>query len=85
MPGFDGTDPRGMGPMTDGGGGYCVVPLPGIRPQYRGRAAYRSYGVPSGQATLEQELDSLKNQAQALRGQLRQIEARIQELGKGKG
>jgi hypothetical protein len=27
MPGFDGTGPRGMGPMTGGGMGYCVVPL----------------------------------------------------------
>jgi prefoldin subunit 5 len=33
---------------------------------------------------LEQELDLLKSQAQALRGQLDQIEARIQELGEGK-
>jgi Family of unknown function (DUF5320) len=27
MPGFDGTGPRGMGPMTGRGMGYCVVPL----------------------------------------------------------
>jgi hypothetical protein len=27
MPGFNGTGPRGMGPMTGGGRGYCVVPL----------------------------------------------------------
>jgi hypothetical protein len=27
MPGFDGTGPRGMGPMTGRGRGYCVVPL----------------------------------------------------------
>ena len=27
MPGFDGTGPRGMGPMTGGARGYCVVPL----------------------------------------------------------
>jgi Family of unknown function (DUF5320) len=27
MPGFNGTGPRGMGPMTGGGSGYCVVPL----------------------------------------------------------
>ena len=27
MPGFDGTGPRGIGPMTGGGRGYCVVPL----------------------------------------------------------
>jgi len=31
--------------------------------------------------TREQELDFLKNQAQAMRGQLEKIEARIQELG----
>ncbi|MFC1909873.1 DUF5320 domain-containing protein [Chloroflexota bacterium] len=27
MPGFNGTGPRGMGPMTGGGRGFCVVPL----------------------------------------------------------
>ena len=26
MPGFDGTGPQGMGPMTGGGRGYCAVP-----------------------------------------------------------
>ncbi|MFC2020843.1 DUF5320 domain-containing protein [Chloroflexota bacterium] len=31
--------------------------------------------------TREQELDFLKNQAQAMRGQLEQIESRIQQLG----
>lgn len=27
MPGFDGTGPRGQGPMTGRGMGYCVMPL----------------------------------------------------------
>ncbi len=27
MPGFDGTGPSGMGPMTGRGMGYCAVPL----------------------------------------------------------
>mgnify|MGYP001279932871 CR=1 FL=1 len=27
MPGFDGTGPRGQGPMTGGGRGYCVVDM----------------------------------------------------------
>jgi hypothetical protein len=36
MPGFDGTGPRGMGPMTGGGRGFCAVP-------YRGYEAY-GYG-----------------------------------------
>jgi len=27
MPGFNGTGPRGKGPMTGGGRDYCVIPL----------------------------------------------------------
>ena len=27
MPGFDGRGPRGMGPITGGGRGFCAVPL----------------------------------------------------------
>ena len=46
MPGFDGTGPRGMGPMTGGGGGFCAVPLAAAWPAYTGRAAYLPYGVP---------------------------------------
>ena len=58
MPGFDGTGPRGMGPMTGGARGYCAVPL----------------SIP------ETEIDSLKNQAHALKAQLEQIETRIKNL-----
>jgi len=32
MPGFDGTGPRGMGPLTGRGMGYCAVPVSGIFP-----------------------------------------------------
>lgn len=33
MPGFDGTGPRGLGPMTGRGEGYCafVLPKPGTQ------------------------------------------------------
>jgi len=31
MPGFDGTGPRGAGPLTGGGRGYCAVSLPNAR------------------------------------------------------
>ena len=48
MPGFDGTGPRGMGPMTGGGRGFCAVPLPAAWPAYRGRGAYTPYGLPWG-------------------------------------
>jgi hypothetical protein len=36
MPGFDGTGPGGIGPMTGGGRGFCAMP-------YRGYGPYR-YG-----------------------------------------
>ena len=84
MPGFDGTGPRGMGPMTGGGRGFCAVPgygmpwgMPyyGVRPFAPGPAPF------APQMTREQELDFLKNQAQAMRQQLEQIETRIQQLG----
>ena len=99
MPGFDGTGPRGMGPMTGGGRGFCAIPLSGTRPAYGRGVAYSSYGVPWGtpyygaglatpgavpfapQMMRGQELDLLKNQAQAMREQLKQIETRIQQLG----
>ncbi len=58
MPGFDGTGPRGMGPMTGGGRGFYAVPL----------------------SAPQQELDFLKNQSQALREQLEQIETRIKDM-----
>jgi hypothetical protein len=28
MPGYDGTGPRGRGPMTGRGGGYCMLKIP---------------------------------------------------------
>jgi len=54
-----------------------------------GAAPYPFYGVPTTapetapfapQMTPEQELDFLKNQAEAIKGQLEQIEARMREL-----
>jgi hypothetical protein len=28
MPGYDGTGPKGQGPMTGRGGGYCLLKIP---------------------------------------------------------
>lgn len=39
MPGFDGTGPAGMGPMTGGGRGYCAYPG-AVRPRYFGRGYF---------------------------------------------
>lgn len=121
MPGFNGMGPRGMGPMTGGGRGFCG-PYGGGRGYGLGRgygfrgglpygypyggmpnmgpAPYGYQGAPAGtvpgiyampypgadpyapQMSREQELDFLKNQAEAVKRQLEQIDARIGELGK---
>ena len=95
MPGFNGTGPRGMGPMTGGGRGFCSPGGIGAASRPYGASQGRGYGYPyygaglavpgdvpfAPQMTREQELDFLKNQAQAMRGQLEQIQSRIQQLG----
>jgi hypothetical protein len=71
--------------------GYPSYGSPGAAPYYGGMAypgsmPYGYAGAPMGadpyapQMTREQELDFLKSQAEAIRGQLEQIDARIKEL-----
>ena len=85
MPGFDGTGPGGMGPMTGGGRGYCRSGRPGWAPYPgRGRGGY-GYGyagrrVGPGFVNSEQEVDYLKSEAEALKRTLEDMEARIREL-----
>ncbi len=97
MPGFDGTGPGGMGPMTGGGRGFCN-PWGGNLRGYRryGGFAGRAYGYPYpdmryavngpapfyGQRTRQQDLDLLKNQAEAMKAHLAQIETMIADLEK---
>ena len=46
MPGFDGTGPRGMGPMTGGGRGFCNPYYAGARSFYGGAYPYSTpYGM----------------------------------------
>jgi len=87
MPGFDGTGPMGMGPMTGGGRGFCAVPY---RPAWRRYASVRGYRpyapfysmsfIP--RMSSEQEIEFLKTQAQDLREQLEEVQARVTELEK---
>jgi hypothetical protein len=88
MPGFDGTGPNRMGPMTGGGRGLCN-PRGGSMRQYafprrRGYAfpRYGDYGfmpfVPK--VSREQELEFLKSEAQTLRDELKELETEIGKL-----
>jgi hypothetical protein len=96
MPGFDGTGPMGMGPMTGGGRGFCSPWGIGAGTRAYGFPYRRGYGYPSytagpfvpgamyyaPQMSREQELSFLKQQSEAIRVQLKEIEDRIQELAK---
>jgi hypothetical protein len=81
-----GAVPYGGNPYAEGMP-YGGVPM-GVDP-YAGGMSYAGYGgAPMGanpyapQMTREQELDFLRSQAEAIRGQLEQIDARIKELEK---
>ena len=120
MPGGDRTGPRGMGPMTGRGMGYCTGygapgyanPAPGYgygmgwRGGGRGwggggrgwRHMYYATGLPGWMRTgfappwgytpywqpmtQEQEVDMLKEQAEALKSELDAIAKRLEELEK---
>lgn len=75
--GFRGSSP----PWPYVGRGRGGLPRCGYFP--RGAAAVPDTLSSTPQATREQELDYLKNQADALRGQLEQIESRVRELETG--
>ena len=94
MPGFDGTGPMGMGPMTGGGRGFCSPRGIGATPRTYGFPYWRGYAYPyhgarsifTGAAPFaprlsrEQEFELLKSEAQALREQLKELESRIGQL-----
>ena len=94
MPGFDGTGPRGMGPMTGGGRGFCSPWGIGAASRLYGRFQGMGYGYPyyggygfgpfAPRMTREQELEFLKTEADALRQQLKELEDRIGQLSAAK-
>jgi hypothetical protein len=90
MPGFDGTGPMGMGPMTGGGRGFCSpwgigaglrrYGLPRRAPYaYPYQGAY-GFGPFVPRITREQEAEFLKSEAQAMREELKELETRIAQL-----
>ena len=94
MPGFDGTGPMGMGLMTSGGRGYCATPLSARASGYNCRSGYwgrrmpwrASWYVPQPTYRIapEQELDLLREEAEAAREELKRIESIIEQLEKEK-
>ena len=80
MPGFDGTGPRGLGPMTGGGRGLCVLKLPAEPDEpiigLAGRAGWPVRRPPN----CEAELTQLRNHARHIEVVLAGICRRIERL-----
>jgi len=92
MPGGNGTGPVGRGPMTGRGLGFCAGSTADYANFVVGRGCGRGLGRGLGRArggygfrafnqvSPQQDLDSLKNQAQNLEDALNGIKNRIAEL-----
>jgi len=79
MPRFDGTGPRGMGPMTGRGFGPCGMGL-GWRSRYgmgRGMGRYFGWDDPK---TKEDKLKALVDYKKALKEELEDLEKEEKEL-----
>jgi len=81
MPGYDGTGPKGLGPMTGKGGGYCLLKLPGSPDEplrgFAGRSGLAVRLWPDGKGM---DLASLSLRVQGLEAELRDMRRRIKAL-----
>ena len=79
MPRFDGTGPRGLGPMTGRGEGYCALTIPDAGQAPRGYAGLQGTPVRLGVSTTQPV------PAPRFAGQLRPALRRGRGFGRGRG
>jgi hypothetical protein len=83
MPMYDGTGPRGLGPMTGQGGGYCLLKLPSSPGEplsgFTGQSGFPVRLRPDG---IGMDLASLRLWVQRLEAELHDIRRRIVALGR---
>jgi len=84
MPGFDGTGPRGKGPMTGKAQGYCLLNIPDDAAEAKtGFAGLQ--GKPIGQDPMPADFVLLRNQLWGMQATLAEMKSRLAELEPGHG
>ena len=90
MPGFDGKGPKGLGPMTGGGRGFCVLKMPRSPDKpivgFAGRAGWRvvqAVGPKAEVAELRSEARRIEAALRAIRGQIGMLEAKQKQAAVG--
>ncbi|MBN2102071.1 MAG: DUF5320 domain-containing protein [Candidatus Aenigmarchaeota archaeon] len=86
MPGFDGTGPRGIGPMTGRGMGPCGRGMGFGRGAGRGFGrgfwAQEQFARPYPELTKEQEIADLKAERELIQRDIEALNKRLSELEK---
>jgi len=81
MPGFDGTGPRGQGPMTGKAGGFCLLSIPDANDQpQRGFVGLAGNPLPVVQDSMRTEPGRLKQRLLGIETELRAVKERLTEL-----
>ncbi|GEM_PF-1063614 len=86
MPGFDGTGPRGKGPMSGKGGGFCLMSVPDDPGQARtGFAGKNGRPVQVQDDSRPGEIDNLRKRLRQLQVELDDVLSRLNRLNPGSG
>lgn len=86
MPGFDGTGPRGKGPMTGKAQGYCLLNIPDdITESETGFAGLAGEPVAPGPGFRRMAGISLQSRLATLQAALVKMKSRLTELEAGGG
>lgn len=85
MPGYDGQGPRGQGPMTGGGMGYCMLKLPGASDEpltgFAGLAGHPLGFQPDGRTD---EIDALRLNLCRIQLALQELDLRLSAMEKAR-
>jgi hypothetical protein len=81
MPGFDGSGPRGLGPMSGRAGGYCLLNIPDAPGESKtGFAGLAGKAVTIGNDSRQTDITLLQDRLRGVRAALHEMKLRLADL-----